>query len=115
MTAAAERHLLLGLLALQTGIIDQGQLVAAFQAWMLDKRRSLADMLVARGDLNAIQRSLLEGLADQHLQKHGDVEKSLAAVPNIGSTRAVLAVLGEPDITATRDSCSPKWANRPPR
>ena len=46
MTAAADRHLLFGLLALQTGIIDQGQLVAAFQAWTLDKLRNLADILV---------------------------------------------------------------------
>ena len=51
MAAAADRHLLFGLLALQTGIIDQGQLVAAFQAWTLDKMRNLADILVARGDL----------------------------------------------------------------
>jgi serine/threonine-protein kinase len=101
MTAAADRHLLFGLLALQTGIIDQGQLVAAFQAWTLDKMRSLADILVARGDLNAVQRGLLEGLADQHLQKHGDVEKSLAAVPANRSTRASLAELGEPAIEAT--------------
>jgi len=101
MTAAADRHLLFGLLALQTGIIDQGQLVAAFQAWTLDKMRSLADILVARGELNAVQRSLLAGLADPHLQKHGDVEKSLAAVPANRSTRASLAELGEPDIEAT--------------
>ena len=32
MTAAADRHLLFGLLALQNGLIDQVQLVAAFQA-----------------------------------------------------------------------------------
>jgi eukaryotic-like serine/threonine-protein kinase len=36
MTAAADRHLLFGLLALQNGLIDQGQLVAAFQAWTRD-------------------------------------------------------------------------------
>ena len=48
MTAAADRHLLFGLLALQNGIINQGQLVAAFQAWTLDKSRSLADHLEAR-------------------------------------------------------------------
>ena len=101
MAAAADRHLLFGLLALQTGIIDQGQLVAAFQAWTLDKMRNLADILVARGDLNAVQRGLLEGLADQHLQKHGDIEKSLAAVPANRSTRASLAELGEPEIEAT--------------
>ena len=49
---AADRHLLFGLLALQNGIINQGQLVAAFQAWTLDKSRSLADHLQARGDLS---------------------------------------------------------------
>jgi len=101
MAAAADRQLLFGLLALQTGIINQGQLVAAFQAWTLDKMRNLADILVARGDLNAVQRGLLEGLADQHLQKHGDVEKSLAAVPANRSARARLAALGEPEIEAT--------------
>ena len=37
---AADRDLLFGLLALQNGLIDQGQLVAAFQAWTLDKARS---------------------------------------------------------------------------
>ncbi len=40
MTAAADRHLLFGLLALQNGIINQGQLVLAFQAWTLDKSRT---------------------------------------------------------------------------
>ena len=49
MTAAADRHLLFGLLALQNGRIDQVQLVAAFQAWTRDKARSLADHLEARG------------------------------------------------------------------
>ena len=53
MTAAADRDLLFGLLALQNGLIDQGQLVAAFQAWTRDKARPLADHLVARGDLDA--------------------------------------------------------------
>jgi hypothetical protein len=47
------RDRLLGLLVLQNGLINQAQLVAAFQAWTLDKARSLADQLVARGDLDA--------------------------------------------------------------
>jgi eukaryotic-like serine/threonine-protein kinase len=53
MIAAADRHLLYGLLALQTGIIDQGQLMVAFQAWTRDKSGSLADQVVARGDREA--------------------------------------------------------------
>jgi eukaryotic-like serine/threonine-protein kinase len=46
---APDRNLLFGLLALQNGLINQGQLVAAFQAWTLDKARALADHLVGRG------------------------------------------------------------------
>jgi serine/threonine-protein kinase len=99
MNTTADRHLLFGLLALQNGIINQGQLVAAFQAWTLDKSKSLADHLEARGDLTSAKRALLEALAEVHLEAHGgDVEKSLAAVPAGKSTREDLARLREPEI-----------------
>src|SRR5262245_30816767 len=99
---AADRSLLFGLLALQNGLIDHVQLVAAFQSWTRDKARPLAEHLVARGDLDAEQRSLLEGLVAQHLKKHGgDVEQSLATVPAGGSIRDGLADLGDPDLGAT--------------
>ena len=115
MTAVADRHLLFGLLALQTGIINQGQLVAAFQAWTLDKSRSLADHLETRGDLTGAKRVLLEGLAEVHLETHGgDFEKSLAAVPSSRSARASLAGLGEADIKATLDA-SPAARTATPR
>ena len=82
MTAPADRQLLFGMLALQNGLVNQGQLVAAFQAWTLDKSRSLAEHLEARGDLDADDRSAVEALVARHLKRHGgDVEKSLAAVP----------------------------------
>src|SRR4051812_20603167 len=100
--ATAERHLLFGLLALQNGIINQGQLVAAFQAWTLDKAKSLADHLEARGDLSAAKRALLEALVEVHLEAHGgDVEKSLVVVSAGKSTRESLARIGDPDIEAT--------------
>jgi serine/threonine-protein kinase len=95
------RDLLFGLLALQIGLIDQSKLVAAFQAWTLDKARSLADHLVARCDLDSEQRALLDALVVQHLKKHGDAEKSLAAIPAGRSTRESLAQLGDSDIEGT--------------
>jgi eukaryotic-like serine/threonine-protein kinase len=102
MTAAADRHLLFGLLALQNGLINQVQLVAAFQAWTLEKSKSLADHLEARGDLTSAKRGLLDALAAVHVEAHGgDIEKSLAAVPANRSTRAGLAELGKPEIEAT--------------
>ena len=116
MTAAADRHLLFGLLALQNGLIDQGQLVAAFQAWTRDKARSLADQLVARGDLDADDRAASKRSSARHLKKHGgDVEKSLAAVPANRSTRAGLAELGEPEIEATLARVARSKTATPPR
>ncbi len=98
----ADRDLLFGLLALQTGLIEQDQLVRAFRAWTRDKSRGIADLLVGRGDLDADQRAGIDGMVALHLKKHGgDVEKSLAAVPAGRSTREGLAGLCDPDIEAT--------------
>jgi serine/threonine-protein kinase len=102
MTSVADRHLLFGLLALQNGIINQGQLVAAFQAWTLDRSKSLADYLVDRGDIDEEDRAAVEALAARHLKRHGgDLENSLAAVPAGRSTRESLARLADVDITAS--------------
>ena len=102
MTTAADRHLLFGLLALQNGIIDQGRLVAAFQAWTLDKSRSLADHLQDRGDLTSDKRALLEALAAVHLEAHGgDMNRSLAAVSAARSTSESLSRMGDPDVQAS--------------
>jgi eukaryotic-like serine/threonine-protein kinase len=102
MTAAADRHLLLGLLALQNGIINQWQLVLAFQAWTLDKSKTLAEHLEGRGDLTFSKRALLEALCEIHLEaRGGEAGKSLAAVSAGKSTRESLARIGDPEIGAT--------------
>ena len=102
MTGAAERYLLFGLLALQNGLIDQGQLVAAFQAWTLAKSGNLADYLEAHGDLEPEDRAVIEALVARHLNRHGgNLQKSLAAVRAGKSTRESLASIGDPDIEAT--------------
>jgi serine/threonine-protein kinase len=99
---AADHDLLFGLLALQNGLINQGQLVAAFQAWTLDKARALADHLVGRGDLDVDDRSAVEALVARHLKKHGgDVERSLAAITAGPSTHESLAAIGDADIEHT--------------
>src|SRR5262249_57879277 len=63
MAADSDRHLLFGLLALQNGLIQPAQLVAAFHAWTGDKARPLADHLVALGYLTPEQRPVLAALA----------------------------------------------------
>jgi serine/threonine-protein kinase len=97
---SAESNLLFGLLALQTGLIQQAQLVAAFHAWTCDKSRSLADYVVALGHLNAAQRAAIEALVAVHVEAHGGLEQSLAAVPAGRSTCESLAQIADVDIAA---------------
>ncbi len=99
---AADRNLLFGLLALQNGVINQAQLVHAFQDWMLDKSKNLAHHMEAHGDLTSAKRSLLEALVEVHVAGHGgDVQMSLGIVSASSSTCERLANLGDKDIGAT--------------
>ena len=98
----ADRHLLFGLLALQNGLIQQAQLVAAFHAWTCDKSRTLADHLVALGHLNAAQRAAVEALAALHVEAHGgDVERSLAVLAVLPDVRDRLEVVPDLDLQAS--------------
>ena len=100
--ADADRHLLFGLLALQVGLIDQAQLVAAFHAWARDKTQPLDYHLTALGYLDGDQRGLVEALAAQHLKKHGsDPERSLAAMLVGRSTRERLVQLNNDETNAS--------------
>jgi serine/threonine-protein kinase len=104
MAADADRNLLFALLALQNGLVDQSQFLAAFHAWTCDKGRPIADVLIARGDLDANGRDLIGGLVDLHLQRHGgDAGESLATVARIASQRTDFGPIGEavPDLRAS--------------
>ena len=73
--------LLFGLLAMQTGLIDEGALFAAFAAWSRDKSACVADHLVALGHLDAPRRAAAEGIAGLHVQAlGGDSRKSLGVL-----------------------------------
>jgi eukaryotic-like serine/threonine-protein kinase len=97
--ADTPRDLLFGLLALQTGMIDQSALVIGFLAWTQSKGRPMAEILVEHGVIDLQQRLALESLAELHLQKHGgDAEKSLAAIGVGASTRQKLAAIANPDL-----------------
>src|SRR6202022_4320929 len=58
----AERDLLFGILALQVGLVEQADLIAAFQTWSKDKSRPLEQVLVERGAMTDDDRVMLDGL-----------------------------------------------------
>jgi eukaryotic-like serine/threonine-protein kinase len=99
---ALNRDLLFGLLALQTGMIDQDVLVAAFRAWTRDKSRPIAAVLADQGAVDPGDRDAVEALVLRHLRKHGDdAGRSLAAVAAPASIVASLACLGDHDVDVT--------------
>ena len=74
------RNLLFGLLALQNGLVDQSDLVAAFHDWVRDKNRSLAAYLIERGQLEADCKTALDALADLYEKDIGqNVEREVVA------------------------------------
>jgi tRNA A-37 threonylcarbamoyl transferase component Bud32 len=96
------RDLLFGLLALQTGLINQAQLVAAFHAWTQSRDRTMAAILADQGALEAPCLTLVEGLVIEHLRRHGsDPQRSLAALGVGPSTRECLAAIGDGELDAS--------------
>jgi hypothetical protein len=53
MSAAAARNLIFGILALQMDFMNRDALVRAMNAWVLDKAKPLAQILVEQGGLAA--------------------------------------------------------------
>ena len=69
---SAKQNLLFGILALQNNFISRAQLLAGFNAWVEDKRKSLADLLLEQKALSEAQHALLVALTAEHLRQHGD-------------------------------------------
>jgi hypothetical protein len=94
---SADRNLLFGVLALQMDFVNRDDLIAAMNAWVLDKHKPLGQVLADMGRLKEDERALLEALVQKHLRRHGnDPPKSLAAVSTIDSVRQHLRQIADP-------------------
>jgi WD40 repeat protein/serine/threonine protein kinase len=115
MSSRADRNLLIGVLALQMDFIGRGQLIAAMNAWVLDKQTSLGHVLLRIKALREDEHELLEALVDKHLAKHADdPEKSLAAVSSIGSLRDELSQIADSEVEASLAHVSRDRQNEDP-
>src|ERR1700722_892859 len=80
-SANGDRNLLFGILALQMDFIGRDALIAAMNAWVLEKSKTLGHILLEQEALAPDTHALLEALVQKHLALHGnDAEKSLATV-----------------------------------
>ena len=64
-TAQQDRNLLFGIVALQFDFVTRDALIAAMNAWVLDKKKPLADLLVEREARTPSRRAMLEPLVEQ--------------------------------------------------
>src|SRR5262249_42799671 len=98
----ADLNLLFGVLALQMDFVSRDALVAAMNAWVLDKARPLGQVLLGQGALRPDTHALLEALGRKHLGLHGgDPRKSLAAVSPPGPVRQELRQIADPELHAS--------------
>jgi eukaryotic-like serine/threonine-protein kinase len=98
----ADRDLLFGTLAFQTGLVDQNALESALRVRALDHAQTLAQILVDQGALDDEAKDLIEALASKHLGIHGgSLEKSLRSMTAGRSSREILSHAGDQDLTAT--------------
>jgi eukaryotic-like serine/threonine-protein kinase len=95
----ADSNLLFGILALQNGLIDQGDLIEAFQSWSKDRSRPLSQVLLDRGALIESDLALLDGLVRRQLQKRGEsLERSLVVLPVAAAVCEGLRQIADPDL-----------------
>ena len=114
-------NLLFGILALQMDFISRDALVAAMNAWVLAKEKSLGQILQEQKALDADSCQLLEALVQKHLALHGDdPQKSLAALSSLGSARRPLQEIADADLQASLAQVSvargedDPWLTQPP-
>ena len=99
--AHSDRNLLFGILALQMDLITRDQLVAAMNAWVLDKHKSLGAILVAQG------RSIPTTVPCWSQWSPG-MSKSTVAIPKRALPRS-----GRSDRCGTTFPASPTAISRP--
>jgi serine/threonine-protein kinase len=96
---AADRNLLFGIVALQMDFVTRDQLIAAMNAWVLEKHKPLGEIIVAQQALSKRHHDLLDSMVRAHLELHdNDARQSLSALPGVGSIRRSLEPIADAEL-----------------
>ncbi len=102
---SSDRNLLLGIVALQMDFITRDALIAAMNQWTLEKTHTLSEILVARGDLDAADRLMLDQMVDRHIARHGgDPRQSLSAMDVATAARSIFEPIDDRDVQESLSS-----------
>jgi serine/threonine-protein kinase len=106
-SALADRNLLFGILAVQMDFISRNALIAAMNAWVLDKTKPLGEVLHDLGHLSPERLRLLDALVAEHLQAHhDDPQRSLASLTSASSVSQALQEVEDADVHAALTAVS---------
>ena len=96
------RSLLLGLLALREGLVEAPALLSAFDAWCIDRSRSLGQILRERGVLGTEDCDRLVTSVDEHAlsQSHNHRTPPSPVGPDLGAVEGPRRS-GQPDVAET--------------
>lgn len=67
-SSSSDRNLLFGVLAWQSGVIQESQLMDALKSWTFEKNKSLGQILIGQSAIAQSQNDMLELLVDTHLR-----------------------------------------------
>src|SRR5262249_54300087 len=99
---AADLNLLFGIMAVQNDFVSRDALIEAMNTWVLDKAKSLGDILVERGVLSPERHALLTALVAEQIKAHrNDPQESLASIPSGSSLRQQLSQIADADVQAS--------------
>ena len=91
-TSNSNQSLLFAVIAFQMNFVTRDQFVAATSVWLLDRSKSMEEIFIQQGALNADDRNMLAPLVARHLEKHDrDIAASLAALQPSNRLTRILA------------------------
>jgi serine/threonine-protein kinase len=97
--AKADRVLLFSLLAHRLSLLSREDLVNVMRTWVLDKSRSLEQILAEHEILTTVQITFVETLVREHLLHHeNDLLRSLISLQLTASERRDLDRITDPDL-----------------
>jgi serine/threonine-protein kinase len=107
-SVSSDHNLLFGILALQLDFISRDALIEAMSAWVLEKAKPLAQILIEHGALSTGRRAMLAPLVEEHVKLHSnDPHQSLAALSAVVSVREDLGRIADPDLRASLTPLAP--------
>lgn len=99
MSRQSDHNLLLGILALQLDFVSRDALLKGMNAWLLQKHRSLAELLVEQGGMSPASERLLQQVVNAHLALHeNDPKQSLAASMRMADLAGALEEIDDEEL-----------------